>query len=226
MIILASAKTMKESETINSSVPIFEDKSKKIREQIAKLSKEELATYFKIKGKTLDNTELYYSNPPQGKVVTSLDGAVFKQINCLDDKYIAKNLFVLDAMYGILNGNDKIDLFRLDFNTKSLLETSYYNYWKDDVYNFIENTNHKQLLILTSDEYTKLLKLDQLNKLIFTIEFDTAIKSTVFKKQCRGLIANYCIEHNIADYHQLDDVIIEDYRLQLQANNILYITNN
>lgn len=224
MIILASAKTMKESDTSGSSIPVFANKSLPIRNKIAELSKDELGKYFKIKGKTLDNTHIYYSNPPQGKVVTSLDGAVFKQINCLDDDYISKNLFVLDAMYGILNGNDQIDLFRLDFNTKSLLDSSYYNYWREDVNKYVTDTNHDQILLLTSEEYTKLLNKDSLDKEIFEIEFDPNIKSTVFKKQCRGKIANFCIENKIVDYRTLDNKLVEDYRLQLTDNNIIYIT--
>lgn len=223
MILLPSAKTMKPSDTSNATVPIFTDKADLIRDKISELSKEELGNYFKIKGKTLDNTHKYYVEPLQGKVVTSLDGAVFKQIEPSNDEYIEENLYVLDAMYGILNGNDKIDLFRLDFNLKSVLDTSYYNYWKEDVNNFIENQSHQQLLVLTSDEYTKLLKLDELNKQIFTLEFDEGIKSSVHKKQARGKIANYCIEHQIRDYSKLNNVEIEEYKIKLQTNNILFV---
>ncbi len=226
MILLASAKTMKESSVENTTIPVFTDKSNLIRSEISKMSKAELASYFKIKGKTLDNTFKYYSEPCLGKVVTSLDGAVFKQITALNDQYITNNLFVLDALYGILRGTDQINLFRLDFNTKSILDTSYYNYWKDDVNDFIFNSDHKQVLLLTSDEYTKLLNLNQIDKQIFTIEFDSEIKSSVHKKQARGKIANYCIEHQIKAYEQLDKAIIDEYQLILKADNCLQITRN
>lgn len=221
MILLASAKTMKPSDTTGATKPIFKEKAKPIRESIADLDQEQLAAYFKIKGKTLDTTNNYYSQPIHGKVYTSLDGAVFKQVTATDESYIKNNLFVLDAMYGILRGTDQIELFRLDFNTKSLLEQTYYNYWKEDVHNFIENSNHKQLLVLTSDEYTKLLKLKELNKQIFEIEFDSEIKSSVHKKQARGKIANYCIENNIDDYSKLDNTQIEEYKLQLDGTKLL-----
>ncbi len=221
MILLASAKTMKPSDTSGATKPIFEDKSQPIRESISRLDEQQLATYFKIKGKTLDTTNSYYSQSIHGKVYTSLDGAVFKQVTATDESYIKNYLFVLDAMYGILRGTDQIELFRLDFNTKSLLDKTYYNYWKEDVHNFIENSNHHQLLVLTSDEYTKLLKLKELNKQIFEIEFDSEIKSSVHKKQARGKIANYCIENNIEDYSKLDNKHIEEYKLQLEGTKLL-----
>ncbi len=224
MILLASAKTMKASDVTNATVPIFNDKSQKIRDEIAKMDKEQIGAYFKVKGKTLDNTHCYYTKPPKGKVVTSLDGAVFKQINPFNEQYITNNLYVLDAMYGILNGNDQIDLFRLDFNLKSVLPTSYYNYWKEDVHNFINNKDHKQVLVLTSDEYTKVLKLDEIDKQIFQIEFDSSIVSSVHKKQARGKIANYCITHNITDYNKLNNRQVDEYCLELKANNLIYIT--
>lgn len=221
MIVLPSAKTMKKSDVTNTSTPIFENKAKAIRTEIAQMDKDQLANYFKVKGKTLDNTHGYYQEPQKGKVVTSLDGAVFKQIEPSNDEYIKDNLYVLDAMYGILNGNDQIDLFRLDFNLKSVFDQSYYNYWKEDVHNFINNTNHDQLLILTSDEYTKLLKLDQINKQIFEIEFDSEIKSSVHKKQARGKIANYCIANTINDYSKLNGVQIDEYQLKVEQTKIL-----
>ncbi len=224
MILLASAKTMKPSDITNATIPVFAAKSKIIRKSISALTEEELAKYFKIKGKTLDTTKQYYSNPPQGKVYTSLDGAVFKQVTATDESFIANNLFVLDAMYGILAGTDQIDLFRLDFNTKSLLDETYYNYWRNDVNSYIKEQSHNQLLLLTSDEYTKLLNKSEIDKQIFEIEFDPVIKSTVHKKQARGKIANYCIENKITDYTNLDNSVICEYTLQLQADNIIYIT--
>ncbi len=224
MILLASAKTMKSSDITDATKPIFNDKAKPIRESIANLDQEQLAAYFKIKGKTLDTTNSYYSQSIHGKVYTSLNGAVFKQITATDESYIENNLFVLDAMYGILRGTDLIELFRLDFNTKSLLDQTYYNYWKEDVHNFIENSDHKQILVLTSDEYTKLLKLKDLNKQIFEIEFNSNIKSSVHKKQARGKIANYCIENNIDDYFKLDNTQIAEYKLHLEGTKILITT--
>lgn len=226
MILLASAKTMKPTSTTNCTQPVYNQKAQVIRDEIGKMSYEQLAAYFKIKGKTLDNTHKYYSQPLQGKVVTSLDGVVFKQIKALNDDYIGNNVYILDAMYGILNGNDKIDLFRLDFNTKSVVDTSYYNYWQEDVHNFIENTKHEQLLVLTSDEYTKLLNLQAIKKEIFQIEFTPEIKSSVHKKQVRGKIANYCINHQVEDYHLLNNIVIDEYKITMQTDNILLISRN
>ncbi|WOO87401.1 peroxide stress protein YaaA [Mollicutes bacterium LVI A0039] len=223
MIVLASAKTMKPSADEDATKPVFAEKSQQIRKQIAKMSIDELQNYFKIKGKTLENTHKYYSQPIYGKVVTSLDGAVFKQIQPLNDEYIANNLYVLDTMYGILNGNDQIELFRLDFTLKSVVEQSYYNFWKEDVNKYIDNHHHHQLLILSSDEYTKLIDKASISKQIFEIEFDPEIKSSVHKKQCRGKIANYCIANHIEDYSNLDNTQIDEYNLTLKGITI-YIT--
>lgn len=226
MILLASAKTMKTSNVDNCSKPIFERKSNALRAELKKLDYEQMAAYFKIKGKTLENTFNYYSQPISGKVITSLDGAVFKQIRVINDEYIKNNVYIIDAMYGILNGHDKIDLFRLDFNSKAIIEQSYYNYWREDIHNFIESTNHQQLLVLTSEEYTKVLNLEAINKDIFQVEFEPAIKSSVHKKQARGKIANYCIANMIDDYTLLDNIVIDEYALSLNKDNIIFITRN
>lgn len=222
MIILASAKTMKESNISDSSIPIFEEKSKLIRNHFSNMDIDQLALYFKIKGKTLDSTYNYYQHSIKGKVITSLDGQVFKKITSYNKDYVANNFYVLDTMYGILNGNDQIDLFRLDFNSKAIFDISFYNYWKEEVNNFIKCSKHKQLLILSSDEYTKLLQLDKLDKQVFEITFSEEIKSTVFKKQIRGMIANYCIENQITDYNELDNVMVDNYKLTCN-NTIIHI---
>ncbi len=220
MILLASAKTMKQSDITDGTIPIFNEKSLQIRHKISKLSKEQLAKYFKIKGKTLDNTYSYYQTSIKGKVITSLDGAVFKQIENSNPDYVTSNLYVLDAMYGILNGNDIIDLFRLDFNLKSVLAQSYYYYWRDDVHNFISSSKHQQILLLTSDEYTKLLKLSKLDKQVYTVDFNKLIKSSVHKKQIRGMIANYCISNQILEYNSLNGVVIGDYTLTILNDTV------
>lgn len=220
MILLASAKTMKESNTDNCSIPVFNKESLIIRQSISKLSKDELASYFKISSKILDTTYNYYHKEYCGRVIDSLDGQVFKQITSTNIDYIKDNVYVLDALYGILNGNDKISLFRLDFNTTSLLEQTYYKYWFDKVNNFIKQSKHKQVLILSSDEYTKLLDLNHLNKEIYTLTFDSSIKSSVHKKQIRGLIANYCITNKIKDYKKLNNVNINEYKLSCKDNII------
>lgn len=224
MILLASAKTMKPVVMNNPTKPIFSEKSEIIRNQIAQLDKLELADYFKIKGKTLDQTYEYYQNPIDGQVLSSLDGQVFKQIKLSNPQYVEQNIFILDAMYGILNGNDQIKLFRLDFNLRSLLPVSYYNFWKEDVNKFISQTSHSQILNLASNEYTKLLQPQIINKQIIEIEFDKTITSSVHKKQCRGKIANYCITHNVTDYKQLNNLLIEDYRLSFKNDDLIIIS--
>lgn len=226
MILLASAKTMKASNTENCTLPVFASKSQVLRSQLSQLDYNQLGAYYKIKGKTLETTYNYYSQPVSGKVITSLDGVAFKQIQATNDDYIKNNVFVIDAMYGILNGNDQIELFRLDFNLKSIIDQTYYNYWRDDISNFIEETNHQQLLVLTSEEYTKVLNLDQINKRIFQVGFDSKIKSSVHKKQARGKIANYCIANNLQDYRLLDNVVIDQYTINLKNDEMLVVTRN
>lgn len=224
MIVLASAKTMNESTMENTTIPKFQNKANIIRESIKDLDKQELSAYFKIKGKTLETTFNYYHSEIKGRTISSLAGAVFKEIKADDNDYIGANVFVLDAMYGVLNGNDCIDLYRLDFNTKSLIDLSYYQYWKADVNEFINNHSSNQLLILSSDEYTKLLELNTIEKEIFTIQFDNEITSSVHKKQIRGKITNYCIKNKIFDYKLLDNITIDQYICSLSCDNVILVS--
>lgn len=220
MILLASAKTMKETELRTTSAPVFDEQSRAIRTLIAKMDEDAMAKYFKIKGKTLDTTMSYFKQPQYGCAIDSLSGQVMKQIASRKDQYIKDNVFILDAMYGIINGYDAIELFRLDFTLKSVLNISYYSYWKDIVNEYIIKLNPSQLLILSSDEYTKLLDFQKLNCEIYQIDFDESVKSTVKKKQIRGMICNYAIENEISDYSQLDNSIIDDIKLSLSEHLI------
>lgn len=219
MIVLASAKTMVASEA-GKSLPVFLNKSQIIRCELKKLDTDQLSSYFKIKNKTLETTKKYYQQSIVGNVLDSLNGVAFREIYARDSAYITENVFILDALYGILNGNDTIDLYRLDFNCRSLLDQSYYQYWKDDVTSFINKYNCDQLLILSSDEYTKVIDLPRLNKQIFTICFTKTVTNSTLKKQLRGKICNYCIEHKIKDYTALNGCEIDSFTLTLSSNII------
>lgn len=220
MIVLASAKTMKPSKA-GKQLPVFLNQSMILRKQLKKKSKEQLSTYFNIKGKTLDNTYYYFQEKVVGNVLDSLNGVVFREISARNHNYIQNNVFIIDALYGLLNGNDQIELYRLDFNCKSLVDVSLYKYWTEHVNYFVKNHPSTQLLVLSSNEYTKLLNIKSFNKDIFTIDFDKSIKSSTEKKQVRGKICNYCILNQIEDYTLLNQIEIENYYLILLENRIV-----
>ncbi len=215
MILLASAKTMRQTEVLGAGEAPFLKQSKAIREQFKLMSKEQIGQYFKIKNKTLDTTYNYYQTSQSGIVIKSLQGQVMKQITADNPDFIKKHVYVLDAMYGILNGYDQIELFRLDFTCKTILEVSYYNYWQKEVNHYIEKHQDKAILLLTSEEYSKLIDSQMISKDIYTLAFEKEIKSSVHRKQVRGKICNYCIAHQITDYRQLDGVKIDEYQLTL-----------
>lgn len=203
MIILSPTKTMNPNGALSNQVPFFLKESNYLRAEIKHYTKEELALLMKIKGKTLETTYNYYHEPTKPySAISMYNGIAFKQIDSYNEKYIKENVFILSALYGILNGLDMIEPYRLDFSMK-LLDYSLYKFWTKGINKFIEEKNPKFILNLASKEYSKLVDQKKFN--FFDVDFDIKLNSTKLK-QLRGEICNYMIANNIIEIEQLKNI--------------------
>lgn len=229
MILIAPSKKMKiyrETMKKAESKPFFISKAHRIRKYLENLSKEELSCELKISNKVLDDTFQMYRSHTCSKALFSYSGVVFKELSIKNYslEYLQKNIFVLDAMYGIINALDDINLYRLDFS-KKINDINLYNYWRAEVNLYISSYDAEKILNLASLEYSKLVKFETLNKDVYNIHFDKKIVSSVEKKQIRGKILNYCIVNKVQDYDLLDNIEIDNYILALSDREILIRRN-
>ena len=208
MIIFSPTKMMNiDKPKIKTKEFLFEDKTDFLVKKIQKLTKKEMANLFKINDKTLDNTYNYYNNfgTTFGNAIDVYNGISFKQIKSFDNEYLSNKVFILSALYGISNATQPICCYRLDFSHRKIFDTNLYNYWEEEIIDFI-NYKNEQVLDLASKEYSKMINVKKLNVDFYTVSFICSDKLTsVDLKKLRGHILNYCIENKIHDYKLLLD---------------------
>lgn len=199
MIIISAAKTMNDK-VVEEDV-LLSEATNNLVNIIKSRSKEELSSLMKIKNKTLENTYEYYQNfNTPLKAIEKYNGMVFKQI---DTKKDTDDLYIVSALYGIINSNDYINSYRLDFLSNNVVGLNLYNYWEKSIEEYIFNKNPNMILNLCSNEYFKALsKKVKESFIIINIKTLKKASSTTLKK-VRGEIANLAIEKNIKDYKLL-----------------------
>ena len=201
MILFSATKTMNigDKQEVNLSF-----KTRELLTIIKSLDIESLATTFKIKGETLNKTYNYYENFPLStlKAIDAYDGISYKQIDNKDTEYIKKNVKILSAFYGLTSSCNLIANYRLDFTTRGLFDFSLYEYWREDVTSKLIEMDC-DILLLTSNEYTKMIDLKKITKNVFQVQ---AKSHSVNLKKMRGMILNYCSVNNINDYQLLEKV--------------------
>ncbi len=228
MIIFAPAKVMnKEATCKQTTTPAFLTKSKHLRSILETHSKEELAKLMKIKAKTLDTTYDYYqNNHDELMAIKAYNGIAYKQVTAFDYDYIKDNVLIISGLYGVLHGTDAIQPYRLDFTMSKFMDQSLYNYWQEDVSDYINELNPSFLLNLASEEFTKLIRKNlTIDTTLIDLKFNEKVNSTNLKK-IRGLILNYCIENKVDDYSDLEGVDFPFFTIGNLINSELTIILN
>ncbi len=199
--------------------PLFAEKSAFLREKLENLSRSEMTEFFKLKSAKADEVYQLFQkgNKEEFAPFDFFSGIVFKEINynSYDDiqlAYLDQHAVILSAMYGVIEADNALKPYRLDF-TKRLAGINLYQYWQEEIDNYFSNC---QLVInLASKEYSKLLKhykSKQLN--IFFQEMTTTGKLktvTVHSKQMRGIMFDYLVRHCITEINALKDFTENGY---------------
>ncbi len=222
MIVINASKKINNNNNYNNKY-IQSNQTTIIKKKMLSLSKVELGDFLKIKNNLLEQVFNYYHKPFYNEAIYLYSGTMFEQINqeaLNNNNYLVNNVYIFSALYGIINAVDVIQSYRLDFTKSNIFEQSLYNYWKEYVNDMINSHPSKQLLILSSNEYTKLIDFKTINKEYFSLEFIN-IKNSYERKKIRGLILNYCILNYINEYNNLDSVIISLYVFKIEKNKIL-----
>ncbi|WP_432666326.1 YaaA family protein [Wukongibacter baidiensis] len=221
-IIIAPSKTQDFTHITshNLSEPIFKDKADNLVKEIKKLTKEEMAKKFKVKGKLLEQTYESYHNYEQaeaGAAILSYIGEVFKQldIDCYtkeDFVFLQQHLFILSALYGALRPSDRIKPYRLDMKINILNDESLYSYWQDDVTRIFEG---EELIVnLASNEFSKIVK-KPMTTIVFKEKSSDGKYKTIgtYAKKARGRMLDYIIKNRVEDIPSLKEFNVDGYVL-------------
>lgn len=230
MIIISPAKDFDLEDLQKNNIELnFENKTLYLVDLLKNKSSAELMQILKVSDKIASQTQLYYRHLGQytKPAIKLFNGVAFKEINNYNYQYIRGNVFILDALYGIINGNDLISPYRLDFLAKKFDNINLYSYWQDAINTWINNLNPSFILNLASNEFAKLLNPEILNINIFDLEIKSNKKpSSTLLKKIRGSLVDLSIEKqitNIEDYNNYNNKFIDNINVDL-LNNKLIVT--
>lgn len=208
-IFVAPSKTFKTTSEEGSKPPVFINETKLLKVKLSLLTKQELVVGLKISTKIANTVyDYFHLSQHQVRAISLFDGTFFKS---LDYKTIPSvdNLFILDAYYGLINSNDSIERYRLDF-TSSIIG-NLYDFWANKIGNYISDSFKDEIIIdLSSQEFSKLLfKSTNLYRIDFV---DTNRKlDNVTKKKMRGLFARHLLLNKNVTVEELKDISINHF---------------
>lgn len=231
IVVISPSKTFSKSIREGDNNLLFPNEKDKLLNKLKKLTKEEVMTSFKLSEKLTEVVYNYFhdsSNTNHQSSAGSLYSGQLYQLldyNNLSFKNTNNNLYIISALYGLLNHNHNISKYRLDFNYNKL--GNLYNYWNMKIANYFnQNYKGRTIVDLTSKEFHPLIK-DVSN--LLTIAFkrlDDKRVSSVLLKQARGLLANLIINNNVSTITQLTklEVLGFSYNEKLSNDNNLVFT--
>lgn len=215
-IIIAPSKAMKYTDSnINTTIPKYLSKQKKLHKQMKSFSVNDIHDIMGVSFKIANEVYNYYhQNNPKGPALFYYSGIVFKQLKLSnytkeDFDYMDKHLNIMSAYYGVLKHSDIISYYRLDMLMK-LPDMNLYDYWHKDIKNYFKKED--MLIFLLSKEFAK--AIDHHN--IITIDFlenrgGKLVHSAIFLKMARGKILNLMIKNKITNLEEIKKLSFDGY---------------
>lgn len=173
------------------------------------------------------------SSPHLG--VFTLSGPAFQQgiipqnCNVSTLRYLAKNLYILDSVYGVLRAMDKMQPYRLEMGCKGVVDAegskkkeSLATYWKESITAHLGNQlsissddGGPILANLASEEYSSSVDIASLpaNTIFVNIIFRHKGRViAVHAKRARGLMVRYIAEQDAKSLSDISNFDLEGYR--------------
>ncbi|MBW0595818.1 YaaA family protein [Mycoplasma anatis] len=232
-IIISPAKTFTKSsvEQHNHSLPIFHSQSKILEDLVSNLSIEEFKQVYKINNSKLQQYHYYNSseNPENLLAIYSFSGIQYKYLayNTLNQSqkdFINENTLILSSLYGIIKPLNIIKEHKIDFNNNLNL----YEFWEPYIKDFFIS-NEDKYLILSSNEYTKLVEKHLKSENYLKVKFVEShggkllAKSTMSKIQ-RGKMLRWIAQNNLTDFEQIKSYRLDGFIfLKHENNEIVFI---
>ncbi|MBN9543207.1 MAG: peroxide stress protein YaaA [Alphaproteobacteria bacterium] len=232
LILLSPAKTLNYSKsypTVKQSKPAFLNEAMHIVNNIKKLAISDIAKLMDLSDKLAELNHARYQEFPNdygsyGASICCFKGDVYTDIEVdnytLDDfNYINKHVAILSGLYGILRPLDSLYPYRLEMgtNTKAILGKSLYEYWGENLVNYLNKQNADYIIDLASHEYSGAIDFKAVNAKCIRVEFkeekDGKLKAVgIHAKRARGAMTNWIIKNRINQIQDLKKFDLNRYK--------------
>lgn len=220
-IFVAPAKTFANNPTPSSTSPIFIEKSNFLWSKLEVLNKDDLKEGLKLSDALGEEVYTYYQNKRNYyQAITLYQGAFYKGF---DYQRVSStiDLYILDALYGLINAKDGIRPYRLDFSVS--IFGNLYKYWDSLIADYINKNWPNELLIdLSSKEFSRLLNgVNNLYRIDF--QYSKTKIDNMTKKRIRGRFAAYLLNNEIVNLEQVKKIELDGfvYSKNLSSKNEL-----
>lgn len=238
-MIISPSKTIKQKDNyfLNITEPIFIEKTAGLLKYIQALDYDECKELWKCNDKLATlNFERFQNMKLDENIVPAIfayEGLQYTYIcaHTLDNNaisYIEKKLCILSGFYGILKPSTGICPYRLEMlsNINYMGFSNLYDYWSDDLADYLEKNSDGLILNLASKEYSKaIFKYQKQKKLrIITINFcenyNGKLKQKAsFAKMARGEFVREMAINNIEKLEDIKKLKILDYKFSKENSN-------
>ncbi len=228
-IIISPSKEQQEiPHNIKTTTPIFLKKAKNLVKKLNELSIDEIKVAFNCSDKIALEVKNRYSNFNQNgyPALFLFYGLQYKNIdvktlNENEIKFLLKNLYIVDSLYGILRASDLISKYRLDYKTK--LNFFDYNYYKNDINEILD----EKIINLCSKEFSKCIDDEKLLTINFLQRVNGVVKSySTHTKIARGKFVRYLAKKNSTSLSVIKAFNYDDYQLIEETESELSFLKN
>lgn len=220
--------------------PLFLSEATRISKAVQKLSKKKLQSALALSdklGESVFQTWSEWSDQEEGAIAAIelfqgdvYDGLNFSSMSSEEKLVASESGWIMSALYGILNGSDGVQPYRLDLKDDVKIQgKSLLSFWKLKLESTFPNWESEEIVFdLTSTEYYALLpKHIKQNsvRIDFKEEVNGRLKSvSFFAKKARGLFARYAVQNAQADLGSFKDFNEEGYRFnEAESSEHLWI---
>jgi len=249
LIILSPAKSLNflaKIPLIKSTIPTFLPDSKKLVDDLKKLSIKDLEKLMSISSKLAElnlqrfqDFSLPFNETNSKPALFLFDGDVYKSMKIADYKkadleFAQDHLRILSGLYGVLKPLDLIQPYRLEMgvNIKTILGKNLPQFWQKKIADFLnnelQNQQEKTIINLASEEYFSAVDESKIDGKIINIVFkekkvqgDKISYKTIglFAKKARGLMAEFVIKNRIEKAEDLRNFKAENYSFKKEFSD-------
>ena len=246
LAVISPAKTLDYATPLQISKysqPEFLDKSSTLIKTLSTKSSEQISELMHISSNLADlNQQRYaewqtpFTTDNARQAILAFKGDVYLgleawNLSSRDLNWAQKHLRILSGLYGLLKPLDLMQAYRLEMGTKLKVgsDVDLYHFWQktlsDHLNSTLEESRHKVLINLASQEYYKVLNPEQITCRIITPTF-LDLKNgkykfiSFFAKKARGLMARYLIEQRVSTVKALKAFNLSGYRYCEQRSKV------
>lgn len=233
---------------IPTSSPAFLEKTKFLWQNLKNQRVEKLAKILQVSEnlaelnqKRFQKWDLNHTLKNSQPAISAFFGDVFKQLEIAqysqaEINYILDSVFIISGFYGLLNGLNLIQPYRLEMKLSLDLEKEkikLVDYWKQNLTAYFkQNFKNKTIVNLASKEYSQAVDFSALENQVINIDFKQKNKKGEYKtigilaKKARGLFLNWAIQNQIKSTDKLKTFNLENYQLKETRKDTLTFYQN